>query len=1032
MDPRSTDQRRKPARNGEMRVIRPVRPILICCLLVAALLGEIHPAAAQAEIQGDELVTEPLLLATPEPTATRRATARRREEPDPFPYGWKPQLRKYGGGQGRVFQRASRQPRANPLPEVEVATEPLRGSEEDRATPIPAAPPRSSRTDPDAKQFSVSALGAEPSQSAPASGYSDPDLPRVPLSGRELTTEPLWGGDARGAAGTPLQFRSEVDRAALHVDESFTLTLEVAGPDLKGLSAPKPPAMPNFDLINSYHADTRTNSEGNILQVKTFHYVFLPLQPGKFTVPPARLQYRGQTYLTQPLTLEVEGPRTGIAYQRQFSGGTSKQPRILAAAPDTEQAGQEGQAQFSARLDASQVFVNQRVILSVHLRYEIESGVKVTYTPPLLTGLLSEELSTMQTQESLSGGRQRYVEKTYRTALFPLYPGTLTIGPARVTFLKWMRKREQATESLGLEVKALPPDPEEPDPETRSGLVGKYRLSAKVVPEEAPLGTPVLLQIRLQGEGNIRSAPKPIWPASGAYRLQLEKEEEKIDRSHSAVAGEKLYQYLLISRKPGWLEPGTVKVRYFDPEGAKWAWAQVQVPKIRVLPPVQVLEVKTPAAHGMPAAIRLRPNHTGPERLRRDRPAPVARPGFWLLQAGGMAMVLLALLGRRWYRQTLADPRAVRARRAYRTAKRAMKEAARYIRGGETGKFYDCIARIASEYLAAKFGLSTSSIIAERLPEYFERYGVPGAFQPRFKVTLTACEYVRYAAVELPAHDMRSLYRDLHGALNDFERFWRKRAGGRKKTGLAVALALACLGLAGTARAGEAELYFMRGNVYADQGQYEAALAEYQKVFSFGVSDPDLFYNLGNTYVRLGEIGRAVLAYERGLRLAPRDADLRYNLAQVTARTSEARAAEALPGLGSGALRVYRMFTASELAWTASGFYFLFLTVLILLILKPTWSRLLKRGLLVSAMILGILGAWTAARTFEPGWWKRGVVLVAETSVRGRPYKEADRLYTVTEGTGVEIEREEEEWVEVRFGGNRHGWIPRSAVGFIP
>jgi tetratricopeptide (TPR) repeat protein len=589
--------------------------------------------------------------------------------------------------------------------------------------------------------------------------------------------------------------------------------------------------------------------------------------------------------------------------------------------------------------------------------------------------------------------------------------------------------RTQATEPLNLESKPLPPDPLAKAGEPENGLVGKYALAAELSATRVTVDMPLRLRLTLRGEGNIRVAPAPRLTAGGEARLQLEDRSERVERVQDSIRGELTYHYLLVPVQPGALNLGSALIRYFEPEAGVWRSAEAALPRVQVLPKPALQEAGPVLIAGERRTPHLRPNHGGQARLRTsDRPV-AARIDFWALQAVGVLVLALVLAGRRWQRRRLSDPVVARALRAFPLARRSLRAAAHHIRRRVVSKFYDAMARTTAEYLAAKFGIATAYIVTERLPELFQRFAVPGVFGTRFRVTLTACEYVRFAAVELPEHDMRSLYRDLSRAIAGFEHHWRKRGAVKKAAASGAAVLLLLLAGAGAARAGDAELYFLRGNTYAEQNQQAQALAEYQRIVGMGVSDPDVFYNLGNTYLRLGQIGRAMLAYERGRRLAPRDPDLRANLATAASLAVDAQPEE---DLGAHPVQsVYRWFTGDELAWAASACYLAALAALILALLWPRAGRVFRRAAVMLGVCALLATGWCAARATEPYWWKRAVIMTPTAEVRGRPYSESETLYTLHEGTRVTLEREEEEWVEVRFSQGRHGWIMRAALGII-
>jgi tetratricopeptide (TPR) repeat protein len=288
--------------------------------------------------------------------------------------------------------------------------------------------------------------------------------------------------------------------------------------------------------------------------------------------------------------------------------------------------------------------------------------------------------------------------------------------------------------------------------------------------------------------------------------------------------------------------------------------------------------------------------------------------------------------------------------------------------------------------------------------------------------------------MEFPVQDMQALHDDLARTVAEFEKFWKLEQARRKKnpaSGAAALLLLLCALYPLLAQAGEAELYFLRGNTFAQEGKFEAALAEYQKVISLGVDDSDVYYNLGNMYLRLGQIGRAELAYERGLQLSPRDADLLVNLRQAAGCVPGAASVD--DGWNASALswRTYQSFTVDELGLSASVLYGLAMLFLFLAWFWPTGASWLRRAGLVFLGLALLAGLWSGLRYEEPQWRKRALIFSGTAEVRARPYADAEVLFVIPEGTRIKLEREEDEWVEVQLSNNRHGWVALNSVAKI-
>ncbi len=915
--------------------------------------------------------------------------------------------------------------------EEELITEPIwekAGWKKDRDPPTVTPVPEVTNNLPSIKKYSLF------SEAGSAAGRRSPTGHKLKAESafrdEELMTEPLWESGKAGEdqAESLRSFTARLDRRKAHLDESFTLTLEIIAPELKKISSWGQPLLPGFDIINTYQSDAMTKLDGRIWKVRTKRTVFLAREPGTYNIPPVKVRYRGQWYRTQELKITIEGSRSGYVYQRRGLGRKYNRRAVKSSAPDIEQRGSQ-EPGFTARISHQEVYVNQQLILTVSWHYRTGDKTKINYQPPSLTGFLIEALPQRKIEERTLGVSQRYMGRVYRTALFPVRAGTLVIGPARVTLTEQGKTRAYTTEPLTVAVKPLPRDPAPLRRGIGNGLVGNYKLQAELEAGRTEVEVPVRLKVTLSGRGNVRMAPAPGWKEEAHYRLYLEATSERISREGDQLEGQRTYGYQVIFPFPGRARLSSAVMRYFDPEQEQWRTATARIPEIEVLP---FSQVQGGGEKSQPLAMHLKPNHSRPVRLRPSRPGMVESRFFWLIQAMGLGAILLVWGGRRLYSRAQPDPKALRIRRAYPKAKQSLRHLRRYIRQGRADKFYTGLTRITSEYLAAKFGLASAYVGAERLPEYFEQYNIPADLRLRFKAALTACEYVRYAAVTLPAKDMRLLHRDLKRAIREFEKIWRtthkNNHGLPKKSALAVGITLLAMG---TAYAGEAEKYFLRGNALARVGRYEEAETAYRKVLESKIKHPALYYNLGNAYLRQGKTGPAILAYERGLHRAPRNRDIKHNLKQAARWVKENGFSGSWSGFKRPLIFLYRSFTVNELAVTASLSYFLAVIIISLIILWPRRFRSRRPWLLIFIIIFLTAGLWAGARHGERYWWKRAVIMIPEVKLFVRPYREAEAISLLGEGTRVVVRREEEAWVEVRFGRQGHGWVQRSTLEFI-
>ncbi|MGD8698917.1 MAG: tetratricopeptide repeat protein [Gemmatimonadales bacterium] len=247
----------------------------------------------------------------------------------------------------------------------------------------------------------------------------------------------------------------------------------------------------------------------------------------------------------------------------------------------------------------------------------------------------------------------------------------------------------------------------------------------------------------------------------------------------------------------------------------------------------------------------------------------------------------------------------------------------------------------------------------------------------------------------------------------------------RNRFGLMVLLAMV---FALEARAQEG--FFEDGNRLYQQGDYQAALDNYQRILDSGLESGALHYNIGNAYFKLGRLGEAMLHYERARRLIPSDEDVRANLELARSLTVD----EVTPLPRFWLFRAIdwwvRLLPRGWLALLVGAGYLVAIAGLVVAVLKrgaaaARWGRSVASGAAVVTLIFGINLAVLELGIGQP---QEAIILADEVPVQSAP--SADRalqVFTIHEGTKVRIDQRSEEWIEIVLEDGKVGWV-RSEV----
>ncbi len=229
------------------------------------------------------------------------------------------------------------------------------------------------------------------------------------------------------------------------------------------------------------------------------------------------------------------------------------------------------------------------------------------------------------------------------------------------------------------------------------------------------------------------------------------------------------------------------------------------------------------------------------------------------------------------------------------------------------------------------------------------------------------------------------------------------------------------LSVASPARAESGGPSFDEANRAYSGGHYADAVADFDTLArSHGWSAP-LLYDLANAYAQEGNVGLAVLNYERAQVLAPRDPDIAANLAYVRAKAG-------LPApMQPWYQRLARTFSLTT--WTLlalSGFWLA--CVAFLAGRKWRMRRLVHAG--VFAALVGV--STLAAAVVLDRDLDHAVVVERKTApVRVSPFDSAASEAVLSEGEEISIIGHHGDFLRVRDGQGRRGWVQSAAVQLV-
>ncbi|MBO4986921.1 MAG: tetratricopeptide repeat protein [Paludibacteraceae bacterium] len=217
---------------------------------------------------------------------------------------------------------------------------------------------------------------------------------------------------------------------------------------------------------------------------------------------------------------------------------------------------------------------------------------------------------------------------------------------------------------------------------------------------------------------------------------------------------------------------------------------------------------------------------------------------------------------------------------------------------------------------------------------------------------------------------------------------------------------------------------FADANAQYAEGNYAEAATQYEQILQEQPT-PEVYYNLGNAYFKQGELAQSILAYERALRLKPSFKDAKHNLQFAQSRIID-NIEDTQSFFLSNWLKAIRN-ALSQRVWMV-GSIVLFIMALVGFFLfafsQTLWLRKTAFYCSVIALVVSVMACANAGSLYQRDTQRsEAIITQGIVNAKSSPDRSGNDLFTVHEGTKVEIHEVIGDWCCVHVG-NNIGWMP--------
>ena len=814
------------------------------------------------------------------------------------------------------------------------------------------------------------------------------------------------------------------------VGEQFRLTYTVNTDDAKGFRAgaipdafdvlmgPSTSTQSSFQMVNGH-----TSSSSSI----TYTYILSANKNGSFTIPAAHVTAAGKNISSNELYIKVSGQAQQGGAQRQNPQSSTGEVRAAGTAIS-------GSDLFIKVTASKQHVREQEPIL---LTYKVYTLVGLTQ----LNGKMADLKSFYTREVPLPQEKQFHIEtlngKPYRTVtwqqyvMFPQVTGKLEVPSITYEGIVVQQNRNvdpfEAFFNGGsgyVEVKkqikapgiTIQVDPLPQRPANFSGGVGSYSISATLDHTEVKANDPVKLRVEVSGVGNMKLLRQPKVKFPKDFDHYDAKVTDNTKLTTNGLEGSIVYEFLAVPRHQGDFEIPAVEYVYFDTKSNQYKTVRTESFKLHVAKG----SGSSSTVYGGQEDVRQlnRDIHyikTGPTRQHAIGDFFFGSTAYWVtLAVLFLGFVSLFIIFRKRAIER-ADVVKQRAGRANKVATKRLKKAARLLKDGKQGEFYDEVLRALWGYVGDKLNMPVEQLSRENISQQLQAHNVSEETINLFIGALDECEFARYA----PGDAQGNMNKVYDAAMNAITQIADTMKKSRQAKPLAVLLLLMLVPMA-THAVTKAEA----DSSYVEE-HYQQAAQQYEELLKQGVS-AELYYNLGNCYYRMDNMTHAVIAYERALLLSPGDKDIRFNLQMARSKTID----KITPESEMFFVTWYRALVniQSVDAWARLALIALAIAIVLALaylFAERIWLR--KVGFfgalaLLVVFVVSNLFAWQQKKAIDHP--TGAVIISSAVNIKSTPSKNGTDLFILHEGTRVTItDRSMRDWREVRVGDGKQGWL---------
>ncbi len=592
----------------------------------------------------------------------------------------------------------------------------------------------------------------------------------------------LFSTNGQTAFARDISLSASIDENIISLDDQLTLKVSASGKTTK-IPSPTLPDLPDFTVSSAGRSQNVSLINGKFSSSVTFNYILSPRKAGKYTIPPITLAYKGTTYKTSPIDIEVTSSATHYPPYKSSPPQTSS--------PREEHLERNEDIFITTSVDKKTAYVNEQVILTFKFYHRVRLLSQPQYSPPDTTGFWSEDLPPQKNYAGMIKGLH-YTVTEVKTALFPTSHGKYTIGSAnlkcniedfsRDNFLGdsffqsfFSGGKTKTLKSSPIQIKVLPL-PKKGKPEDFIGAVGQYSVATSIDKDKIQINQPITLTISISGKGNLKTISLPSLKDIKNFKKYKTVSSLNVSKQNYTIKGSKTFTTMIVPQKAGEQTISIPPFSFFNPKEKKYKTIHPPPIKIEVLPALKEESSSLSTLPQFREGIKI----LGEDIRHIKTNINNKRKVIFLYQSPlfigfHLGALLILFLLRQYKKQTDRLNRDIgyaRNKQALKTVNHTLKKAKKIINIQNTKQFYSLLANGLLSYLGDKLNFAARGITREELGKQLKERNIPQDIINQCIKILENSDFARFASSKFNTEDLKNDYQEATKIIKQLEKLF--------------------------------------------------------------------------------------------------------------------------------------------------------------------------------------------------------------------------------------------------------------------